>query len=549
VAQVFSQRSERAFRERAEELVVGSAVAAAEGVTRAVARGDLERAVQVIAERRQLALFVFDGEGALLTGPRSHRTELTALPERGVAVDRALSGQRYIRTFDDGASTLFALPLPSKRAKALLAYGERPEVSTGIGIVRDEIVEAALWALLVGAAAGLLVALLIASRLRRIAAAADAIEAGDFEKPLRPRFRDEFGALAFTIDRMRQRLRESFAELESERDRLHRLLTRLHEGVLTVDASLRIDFANPAASRLLGHRLEEGELLPEPWPEVSLQGLARGLFRSDAAVAQARVLQEEDRTLAVVGIPAGQGSHTAVLVLTDLTEAERRERAEREFVANAAHELRTPIAAIASAVEVLQAGAKKIPEERDRFLEGIERQSARLGRLTRTLLALARAQTREETPRLTAIELRPLLEEAAANIEPRDEVEVAVNCPPRLAVLADRDLAEQVIANVMANAAKYTVAGKIELVARRLASSSVAVEVRDTGPGIGLREQERVFERFYRGSDRHPDGFGLGLAIVREAVRAMGGTVELDSLPGRGTTVRVTLPLAAEEAA
>jgi signal transduction histidine kinase len=232
-----------------------------------------------------------------------------------------------------------------------------------------------------------------------------------------------------------------------------------------------------------------------------------------------------------------------------VTERDRRERAEREFVTNAAHELRTPLAAITSAVEVLQAGAKEVPADRDRFLESIERQSARLGRLTHTLLTLARAQTHEEARRLEPLELRPLLEEIAATLEPRPGVEVAVDCPPGLFVLADRALVEQALLNLAVNAAKHTEQGRIELAAESVAGGSAAVEVRDSGPGIAPGDQERVWERFYRGRGRDANGFGLGLAIVRQAIRVVGGSVELESSPGKGTVVRVTLRLAEREAA
>jgi signal transduction histidine kinase/HAMP domain-containing protein len=416
--------------------------------------------------------------------------------------------------------------------------------------VREKIVEAALWAVLVGAAAGLVVAALITLRLRRIAAAAAAIERGSFESPLRPRFPDELGSLAATIDRMRERLRDSFSRLESERDRLGRLLGRLQEGVVTFDRTLRIEFVNPSASRLLGVApLSEGDPLPDPWPDVSLRRLAVGLFAERAPVAHARVSPGEDCTLAVVGLPARTASESAVIVVTDVSERERRERAEREFVTNAAHELRTPIAAITGAVEVLQAGAKDDPEARDRFIAHIERESARLGRLTKALLTLARAQTQEEAPRLVPVPLEPLLEEVASAVTPADGVRVEVRCDATLAALAERDVIEQALANVVANAARHTREGSIVLRARPHGQSSVAIEVIDTGPGIEPRERERIFDRFYRGGERTADGFGLGLAIVQQAVRVLGGVVEVESTPGRGTTIRVVLEAATQRAA
>jgi two-component system, OmpR family, phosphate regulon sensor histidine kinase PhoR len=550
VAQIFSQRSEAAFRERAQALAVGNSVAAAEAVSRSVREGRLRRSLADIAERRRLSLYVLDEDGQLLTPEESRGFSFASVPDGREAVERVFDGERHVATHDDGRTIVVGLRLRAGDAGALVAYAVRPELTAEVSIVRTKIIEAALLAVLFGAAVGLLIAVLIAARLRRIAAAAAAIEGGSFDRPLHAGFRDELGSLAASIDRMRVRLRESFRALRSDRDRLHRLLARLREGVVTVDPELRVDFANPSAARMLGvGRLREGDPLPDPWPGFPLRDIAAGLFRSDAAVAEARVASGDERTFALVGIPAGPGTQTAILVLADVTERERRERAEREFVTNAAHELRTPLAAITSAVEVLQAGAKELPEDRDRFLESIERQSARLGRLTHTLLTLARAQTQDGAPRLEPLELRPVLDEIAATLKPKPGVEVAVECPPGLLVLAERALVEQALLNLAVNAAKHTEQGRIELAAERLANGSAAVEVRDSGPGIAPADQERVWERFYRGRGRDADGFGLGLAIVRQAIRVVGGNVELESAPGKGTVVRVTLRLAEQEAA
>ncbi|MGH3014927.1 MAG: sensor histidine kinase, partial [Gaiellaceae bacterium] len=273
------------------------------------------------------------------------------------------------------------------------------------------------------------------------------------------------------------------------------------------------------------------------------------LFSDGAEVAEARVVVDEDATIALVGVPAGPGTQTAILVLADVSERERRERAEREFVTNAAHELRTPLAAIASAVEVLQSGAKEERAERDRFLASIERQSARLGRLAHTLLTLARAQTRPDEAMREVVPVRPLLDEVAAGLALRPGVEVRVESPRGLAVLGDRDLLQQALGNLAGNAAKHTEQGSVELSARPLPNGAVVLEVRDTGPGMDTVEQERAFERFYQGSEPRSEGFGLGLAIVRQAVRSLGGTVELESAPGQGTTARIVLDGARREAA
>lgn len=546
VWQVLSARAEGAFRGHAEEIALGNATAASTGVARAVRRGDLASAVRVIADRREIALFVFDSQGTLISPSRTLRTPLVAVPNRREALGMALAGQTYLAVSEDGRATVVGLPLRSPEGGALVVYAPRPELAAGLGIARERIAETALWAATVGGLAGLVVAVLLTGRLRRINAAAAAIEEGDLDVTIKRGFGDELGELATSVDRMRVRLKESFAALAAERDRLHLLLERLREGVLMVDSQLRVQYANAAARRMLGPGTEVGAPLPEPWSDLPLRTFAAELFRPGVDVLQAAAEPDGEHAYSVVGIPEGGEDASAVVVVTDVSERERRDRAQREFVANAAHELRTPLSVISGAVEMLQAGAKDEPESRDRFLAHIGTESARLGRLARALLILARAETRHEPLRFEPVELRPLLEEVASRLRPRPGVEVEVRCEPGLAAVAQPELAEQIVSNLADNAAKHTEAGRISLAARPAGESEVAIEVADTGAGIHPLDQEAIFERFHRGDDRRGgEGFGLGLAIVRQAVHALGGEVELESAPGRGTTVRVVLPRAA----
>jgi signal transduction histidine kinase/HAMP domain-containing protein len=448
----------------------------------------------------------------------------------------ALAGGRYVRGTANGRTFVAAVPY---QGGALVAISNRPDVAAAIGTVHGEALRAGVIAGVIGVIVGLLLAQLIALRLRRLSVAAEGIAHGDFETPLRYRFRDEFGVLAQNLDRMRRQLRRSFRRIEAERDRLRLLLERLHEGVLTIDQDLVVHFANTEARRLLGGRLREGDALPEPWHGFGLREFAQRLFEERATVTQVHVTPDEQHAYGVVGIPSQPETDWALLVVDDLTEQERRELAEREFVSNAAHELRTPLTTIIGAVEVLQAGAKEDPVSRDRFLGHIERESGRLARLARAMLTLARAHSGQEQPRVEAVELAPLLREVAAALQPHAGVAVDVEAPEGLSVDANPDLLEQTLRNLGENAAKHTARGFIALRAYG-DGSTVTVEVEDSGPGIRPEVQRHVFDRFYRG-ERDDHGFGLGLAIVRESVRTLGGRIELDSSPGHGTVFRILL--------
>jgi signal transduction histidine kinase len=541
VAEVFNRRAEQALRSQARDLAIGQSVSAAQVVSKALRRDKLGDSVDVMADRRQLSLWVFGPDGLPLSSPVSRHVDFTSVPGGTALVRTILARGRVVKTSADGKTFIVGIPLRDRRG-AVITLTHRPDLLTQLGIVHDQILRAAVLAVPIAALVGLLVATLIAARLRRIARTAATIEAGAFDVTLRPRFHDELGALAETIDQMRIRLRASFGELEGERDRLKQLLEGLWEGVVAVDRSLQIEFANRAAKSFFrDSQFGEGEPLPEPWPDFHLRRFARELFDGQRA-RHARIVAG-DRIYALSGIPAPEGTADAMLVLSDISERERRERAEREFVSNAAHELGTPLTAIQTSLEVLQSGAKHDELERDRFLDLIERQTARLLRLRRALLALARAQTRHETPRLQPVLLSALLGEVAAAIEaPSGKVAVRTDVPDGLEALAHPDLLEQVVYNVVENALAHAHARNIELAGCELGSGLVSIEIRDDGTGIA-GDRERVFDRFYRADDA-ADGFGLGLAIVREAIRAIGGTIEIDSRLGAGCTVRVTLAAA-----
>jgi two-component system sensor histidine kinase VicK len=540
VVAVLGNRSERAFRTYAQEFAVGNTVAATEALNQVRTVDALRAETAAIAARRHVALFVFDSDGRSITPLRSDRINWEAVPGGREALRTALTGRRYISGQSDGSAFVVGLRIHGGPGGALVAYTLRPELSRQLGIVRHEFLQSALLAFAVGAALGLLIATLIARRLARIAHAAKAIGEGDFRVHTYDRFPDEVGSLAWSIERMRGQLDELFHALEQDRDRLERLLDRLNEGVLLIDRELRVEFANGHARELLGIQGHLGESTLTRDGLEELRRLARDLFTTQLP-SHARIVDDE-RTLLVAGIPPTASGENAIIVIEDESERARNERVQREFATNAAHELRTPLASIVTAVEMLKTGAKEEPQARDEFLEVIDREAGRLTRLTRALLVLARAGARDELPHLGPVPVAPLLEQVAASLPQRQGVEVGVDCPSRLAIVGDADLLEQALSSVATNAVQHTETGRITIRGRP-ENGSVVIEVADTGAGIAAPDRARIFERFYRAGDRD-GGFGLGLSIAREAVRTLGGEIELESERSVGTTVRIKLAAA-----
>ncbi len=354
-------------------------------------------------------------------------------------------------------------------------------------------------------------------------------------------------------------------ELRQSRELYRTVVENTRDLVGLLDLEGTIVYASPSHGAKLGQsaaRLDGTRFLDLVHPqdlELARGALTSALSGARAPFAALRLRHETGRWIVtegtISGITSDEGRVTLFLLSArDLTEREqaeqareRRERAEREFVVNAAHELRTPLAAISAAVDVLESGAKHVPEERDSFLADVGREVRRMQRLVHALLVLARVQTLHESLLREPVELRQLLVESAETIAPADGVEVEVVCPPGLTVFGERTILETAVSNLGANAAAYTERGNITFTGIAGSSGSVQIEVSDTGSGMSPEEAERVFDRFYRVGERDAQGFGLGLAIVRQAVEVHDGSLGIETAPGVGTTVRITLPAGQRE--
>ncbi len=435
--------------------------------------------------------------------------------------------------------TLVAVPLFGLDGKqgVLISVSERPvEVQSALDALRGQRLTALVVSVIVAGLIGFLVASLITGRVKRLAAAARELAAGHLDKPLNAGGRDEISDLGRTLDSMRIALAETFDALSSERDRLSAVFTSLDEAVIVVDPDGDVRFANPAAADLVRPDGMVVEAL-RPWIRRATH---RGSAESDHVPIEHRV--------SAIGARYLPAERSVLLVVRDRTDELRRDQAEREFVSNAAHELRNPIAGMSGAIEVLRSGAKDDPEAREHFLDRLAVDVDRVSRLTKALLTLARMEAiGEGEAGVVSVDLA--IEEAVAAFEVPEGVELRTDVASDLAATADPVLLRQVLIGLLTNAFKHTPApGAVTLRARPEEESQVVIEVEDTGTGIRPEEQDRVFERFYRGSGSlEREGFGLGLAIAKRMVDVMGGEISVSSEEGRGSTFTIRLAAAAAQ--
>jgi signal transduction histidine kinase len=227
------------------------------------------------------------------------------------------------------------------------------------------------------------------------------------------------------------------------------------------------------------------------------------------------------------------------------------EQNRREFLANVSHELKTPVASIQALAEALADGVASRPEHWQRYLDTIVSESQRIDRLIRDLLDLAQLEAGELTVVPEKTDLAAFLRHETAkysHLLAEKNLALRVDAPDNLPpVLADPGRLAQVVANLIANAGRYSPAGTAIDVTVRLQGGKAVVAVSDRGSGIPYEDQPYVWDRFYRvdkSRSRSGGGTGLGLPIAKRLVRAMGGEISLVSEPGQGTTVTFTLPLA-----
>ena len=312
------------------------------------------------------------------------------------------------------------------------------------------------------------------------------------------------------------------------------ILDRLPAGVVVVDRDGVVRYANTTAQRHLHPaRLRIGHPFPEGTADPPFAELTRDLFRH--RVLSEKAVRIGDDTFAVAGT-VDRHEVLASLVIEDVTRGVRRLRSGEDFAVNASHEILGPVAAIASAAQVLQDGAKDDPQARDRFLTHISQASEQLTSVATALLVLARAEAGLGGPRLELVRVRPVLEDVSRGAD-----DVTVTCPAKTGVLADADLLRQAVTILVENARRHSHEGVGITVSE--AGQMVAVDVVDRGAGILPENLERVTERFFSGEGRDSGGYGIGLSIAVRAAEALGGALELAS-DRTGTRARLKLPSA-----
>jgi two-component system, OmpR family, phosphate regulon sensor histidine kinase PhoR len=534
-----------------------------------LARNDMptiEGLVESVAAATSLRVTVVDSDGRVLDDSLESASLMEnhlSRPEVLVALSRGYGeAERFSQTLD---RTFLYGAIPVVAADGLLGVARVARVTDDIKqahTARQMSVLASCGSVLaLIMLAGLLPAWRKAESMEALTETTEAIAEGDFERRIAESRVLGMKRLADAINQMARNSARRVSLLTADRNRLATIFTGMVEGVIDVDQKQNIIHINDAAAMLLGVSRERCMGKPV-WQEIRNQKISQAL---DEALRQRSVIKasvdfprEHDQLLIdiyVASLSDDQGEPIgAVLVLHDVTELRNLERVRTDFVANASHELKTPITAIRGLSETVVGDTEVDRATLMHFMERIHAQSIRLSQLVGDLMTISRLESDQDVTDFTLINFGELVNRAIAAAQSALESKqhhLSVMLPEsKLEVFGDRQNLSQLVDNLVDNAIKYTPEkGQIKVRVKLLAGEAV-LEVEDSGIGISPQYQHRVFERFYRvdkARSQSLGGTGLGLSIVKNIAERHSGNVSVISQLGRGSTFIFRMPAAHQD--
>ena len=423
-----------------------------------------------------------------------------------------------------------------------------------INYLRRVIIIAASLTALIALFIGYWLAMSFARPLRQMTLIAKNYAHGRYQLRIPSQRRDEIGDLARSLNQMADISAQRFDIIKTERDQLSTILKSMNEGVITVTSEGLITHVNAAACRMLRTSGERclGQALTDIDGSDNLDHAFRQCQQQQTSVE--RTIQLDGYTFSRhyrLHVTLLKQSHRAdaILVLQDITAVQRIDKMRADFVANASHELKTPITAIRGFAETLIEDDTIDRAIQQRFMRKIHGQSIRLSALVSDLLALSRLESNDEAYN-TQVDLQQVVQRVCANLQAVAQtqqvtLELQTKDGPMM-LLGDDNALGQMATNLIDNAIKYTAAKGTVTVALTVTEGVAVLAVKDNGLGIDESDQERIFERFYRvdkARSQSLGGTGLGLAIVKHIVQSHKGLLQLNSKLNQGSTFTIKIPL------
>ncbi len=382
---------------------------------------------------------------------------------------------------------------------------------------------------------------------------ADAVAHGDLSRRIHGNEAGEIRTMTTALNHMADSISRLITEVTKDQNELQAILATMTEGVIATDSDQKIVQCNAAARHLLGLPMvsPQGRAL---WEIVRHESILKyaGEVRTSGQKQTFQIGPIAGRQLevSVCPLPHPAGAPGLTIVAHDVTESFQFQELRKEFVANVSHELRTPLTAIKGFTETLSSWAIKDPVKGPQYLSTIEKHTNQLTNLVNDLLELSRLESRSDLSQRVSVDMDKMLRTLMELFQPLAErkqqtlkQELSDALP---AILGVPEYLERAIANLLDNAIKYTPAGGQIVLRASREQNSLHIEVSDNGIGIPAADITRIFERFYRvdrSRSREMGGTGLGLSIVKHVIQVHGGTIDVHSVPGDGSTFRLKIPI------
>ena len=387
----------------------------------------------------------------------------------------------------------------------------------------------------------------LASRLsKRIVAPLNQL---DLEHPLENDSYEELSPLLSRINKQRAQISDQLSELRYKTEEFEQITDNMKEGLVLIDRSENVVSINPAAKKIFS---ATDDCTGKSFLTVDRSRDFNVAIKSAFENGHSEIRSQKDgRTYQfdISRIDSEECSFGAVILAFDITEHENSEKARREFTANVSHELKTPLQGIIGSAELIENGLVK-QEDMPRFVGHIRTEAQRLVNLVNDIIRLSQLDEGVSLPK-ERVDLLAVAKEAARDLDAAAADKKVSLSVEGESVFVDgiKRLLYEIVYNLGENAVKYNVENGNVVISVAAKDKSAVLTVSDSGIGIAPEHQNRIFERFYRVDKSHSKasgGTGLGLSIVKHAVLQHGGKTEVESEPGKGTVIRVILPLAAK---
>lgn len=365
----------------------------------------------------------------------------------------------------------------------------------------------------------------------------------------------EIDELGYSINKLASKLEFQVQELENRNEQLNKLIENLNIGIMLLDESRLIKMVNPAMSEILEINMSDNigrpyiHFISNPW----IIELIETTYETGKAQSEEfNLVNSEEYILDATIIPvnlASEAEHGLIVLFYDITEIRRLEKVRTDFVANASHELRTPVTALKGFTETLLDGALEDRATLIHFLEIMHEESERLDSIVGDILQLSRLEQRADRMNLEPVNVKEVVRSVYHILDQKAEnkhIDLRLDVIDDLTICYDHDTLKQILLNLIGNAILYNHEyGYVEVSIAQV-NQEAQICIKDNGIGIKDHEQKRIFERFYRvdkARSRNSGGTGLGLSIVRHMIENTGGNITLESQLNRGSTFCVYLPI------